>query len=217
MMEWDNNQQQQPNNQNSSNLQGIDVSGGGSSSGGMYVKVMTDEQLETLRKQIAIYATICDRLVEMHKTLTSQQDLAGCLRWIIHMKQDNPVVLELSVKWFLCFDTKSEASKESCSESVIIMPTFGIQLETQYLSGKTVSRFIPIGKILKPVLVECVTPITCYSSLSLFLRGEKQLTLVFKELRPPLKMLVPILKELCAVIGTDQSEMITDEKHDASG
>ena len=82
MMEWDNNQQQQPNNQNSSNLQGIDVSGGGSSSGGMYVKVMTDEQLETLRKQIAIYATICDRLVEMHKTLTSQQDLAGSQRFL---------------------------------------------------------------------------------------------------------------------------------------
>ncbi|CAH8344961.1 unnamed protein product [Eruca vesicaria subsp. sativa] len=78
MMEWDNNnhQQQHNNNHNSSNLQGIDVSGG-SSSGGMYVKVMTDEQLETLRKQIAIYATICERLVEMHKTLTSQQDLTG--------------------------------------------------------------------------------------------------------------------------------------------
>ncbi|CAN6916081.1 unnamed protein product [Brassica oleracea var. botrytis] len=74
MMEWDN--QQQPSNNPSSNLQGIDVNGG-SGSGGMYVKVMTDEQLETLRKQIAIYATICERLVEMHKTLTSQQDLAG--------------------------------------------------------------------------------------------------------------------------------------------
>ena len=74
MMEWDN--QQQPSNNPSSNLQGIDVNGG-SGSGGMYVKVMTDEQLETLRKQIAIYATICERLVEMHKTLTSQQDLAA--------------------------------------------------------------------------------------------------------------------------------------------
>ncbi|CAH8315016.1 unnamed protein product [Eruca vesicaria subsp. sativa] len=101
-------------------------------------------------------------------------------------------------------------------ESVIIMPTFGIQLETQYLSGKTVSRFIPIGKILKPVLVECVTPVTCYWSLSLFLRGEEQLTLVFKELRPSMKMLVPIWKALCGVIGTDQSEMITEE-HVVSG
>ncbi|CAH8315003.1 unnamed protein product [Eruca vesicaria subsp. sativa] len=72
MMEWDN--QQQRNNHNSTNLQGIDVNGG-SGLGGMYVKVMTDEQLETLRKQIAIYATICERLVEMHKTLTSQQNL----------------------------------------------------------------------------------------------------------------------------------------------
>ncbi|AEE86527.1 putative phosphatidylinositol N-acetylglucosaminyltransferase [Arabidopsis thaliana] len=102
-------------------------------------------------------------------------------------------------------------------ESVIILPTFGIQLETQYLSGKTVSRFIPIDKILKPVLVECVTPITCYWSLSLFLRGEEQLTLVFKELRPPLKMLVPIWKALCAAIGTDhQSETIAEEEHDVS-
>ncbi|XP_010548208.1 PREDICTED: WUSCHEL-related homeobox 13-like [Tarenaya hassleriana] len=70
MMEWDN--RQQPTNQNTPNLHRIDVNGGG-----MYVKVMTDEQLETLRKQIAIYSTICERLVEMHRTLTAQQDLAG--------------------------------------------------------------------------------------------------------------------------------------------
>ncbi|KAB5556705.1 hypothetical protein DKX38_007614 [Salix brachista] len=38
---------------------------------------MTDEQLETLRKQIAVYAAICEQLVEMHKTLSAQQDLAG--------------------------------------------------------------------------------------------------------------------------------------------
>ncbi|KAL2329612.1 hypothetical protein Fmac_017193 [Flemingia macrophylla] len=42
-----------------------------------YVKVMTDEQLETLRKQIAVYATICEQLVEMHKTISAHQDLAG--------------------------------------------------------------------------------------------------------------------------------------------
>lgn len=54
----------------------IDVNGNGN--GGMlYVKVMTDEQLETLRKQIAVYASICEQLVEMHKNLTAQQDLAG--------------------------------------------------------------------------------------------------------------------------------------------
>ncbi|MCI31780.1 WUSCHEL-related homeobox 13-like, partial [Trifolium medium] len=38
----------------------------------MYVKnVMTDEQIETLRKQIAAYGTICEQLVQMHKTLFS--------------------------------------------------------------------------------------------------------------------------------------------------
>ncbi|XP_010446912.1 PREDICTED: uncharacterized protein LOC104729652 [Camelina sativa] len=125
--------------------------------------------------------------------------------------KDNPV---RSLSWFCLlsgFLVMLQSRKFVKKESVIIMPTFGIQLDTQYLSGKTVSRFIPIGKILKPVLVECVTPVTCYWSLSLFLRGEEQLTLVFKELRPPLKMLVPIWKALCAVIVTDQSRTIAEE------
>ncbi|PSS29969.1 Phosphatidylinositol N-acetylglucosaminyltransferase subunit H like [Actinidia chinensis var. chinensis] len=83
-------------------------------------------------------------------------------------------------------------------ESIIIMSAFGVQLETQYGSGRTVRRFIPIDKILKPVLNECVTPVTCYWSLSLIVRGDEELTLVFKELRPPVKMLIPIWKALCA-------------------
>jgi len=43
----------------------------------LYVKVMTDEQMELLRQQISVYATICEQLVEMHKAVTTQQDLAG--------------------------------------------------------------------------------------------------------------------------------------------
>ncbi|GKV21893.1 hypothetical protein SLEP1_g31824 [Rubroshorea leprosula] len=85
-------------------------------------------------------------------------------------------------------------------ESVIIMPAFGVQLETHYSSGRIVRSFVPVGKILKPVLLECVTPVTCYWSLSLIVRGEEELMLVFKELHPPLKILVPIWKALCAAI-----------------
>ncbi|KAK4795730.1 hypothetical protein SAY86_028056 [Trapa natans] len=83
-------------------------------------------------------------------------------------------------------------------ESVLILPSFGVQLETRYRSGRIVRRFVPIGKLLKPVLQECVTPITCYWCLSLVLREEDELMLVFKELRPPLKMLIPVWKALCA-------------------
>nr|KYP64866.1 WUSCHEL-related homeobox 8 [Cajanus cajan] len=46
-------------------------------SNSLYVKVMTDEQMELLRQQISVYATICEQLVEMHKAVTTQQDLAG--------------------------------------------------------------------------------------------------------------------------------------------
>ncbi|KAL4376984.1 hypothetical protein GQ457_02G013100 [Hibiscus cannabinus] len=69
VMEWD---QQQQENQREENGN-LSVNNGGV----MYVKVMTDEQLETLRKQIAVYASICEQLVEMHKNLTAHQDLTG--------------------------------------------------------------------------------------------------------------------------------------------
>uniref|UniRef100_A0A7N1A8A4 Homeobox domain-containing protein n=1 Tax=Kalanchoe fedtschenkoi TaxID=63787 RepID=A0A7N1A8A4_KALFE len=39
--------------------------------------VMTDEQIEILRKQIAVYTVLCDKLVEMHRSLSSQRDLSG--------------------------------------------------------------------------------------------------------------------------------------------
>ena len=37
-------------------------------------QVMTDEQMETLRRQISVYATICQQLVEMHKATMAQQN-----------------------------------------------------------------------------------------------------------------------------------------------
>eukprot|EP01018_Ginkgo_biloba_P030058 Gb_17199 [translate_table: standard] len=37
-------------------------------------QVMTDEQMEILRRQISVYATICQQLVEMHKAIMAQQN-----------------------------------------------------------------------------------------------------------------------------------------------
>ncbi|XP_004500857.1 WUSCHEL-related homeobox 8-like isoform X2 [Cicer arietinum] len=48
-----------------------------SNGGFLYVKVMTDEQMEVLRQQIAVYTSISDHLVQMHKSITSQHDLSG--------------------------------------------------------------------------------------------------------------------------------------------
>ncbi|KAG4386611.1 hypothetical protein GLYMA_11G086100v4 [Glycine max] len=90
------------------------------------------------------------------------------------------------------------------AESVVIMPAFGVQLETHYVSGKVIRYFVPIDNILKPVLIECVTPVTCYWTLSLIIRGESEMVLVFKNLRPPVKMLVHVWKALCA--ATDSKE-----------
>ncbi|KAJ0097648.1 hypothetical protein Patl1_29277 [Pistacia atlantica] len=76
--------------------------------------------------------------------------------------------------------------------------------------GRIIRQFFPLDKILRPVLLECVTPITCYWSLSLVVRDEGELMLVFQELRPPVKMLVPIWKALCANID-DEKGLDTDD------
>lgn len=81
----------------------------------MYVKVMTDEQLETLRKQIAVYATICEQLVEMHKTLSAQQDLAG-------------IVTNLLQNYYFClilaFNLKLDKKFRACLESLLLHSEF---------------------------------------------------------------------------------------------
>ncbi|KAM7259823.1 hypothetical protein ACFE04_015564 [Oxalis oulophora] len=75
-------QQQQQDDDGNGNGNGnvnVNVNGNGNGEEGgiiviKYAKVMTDEQLETLREQIAVYASICDQLVQMHKTISAQQD-----------------------------------------------------------------------------------------------------------------------------------------------
>ncbi|KAK4397824.1 hypothetical protein Sango_1257900 [Sesamum angolense] len=106
--------------------------------------------------------------------------------------------------FLVCFLFRQMLRKQVEKGSVIILPAFGVQLETIYRSGRTVRHFVPIGKILKPVLNECVTPVTCYWSLSLILRGEEELLLVFKELYPPVSMLFPIWKALSAAIDNKE-------------
>ncbi|KAF6982888.1 hypothetical protein CFC21_001214 [Triticum aestivum] len=88
-------------------------------------------------------------------------------------------------------------------ESVVIMPSFGVQLEIHFWSGRVDRHFVPIGKILKPLLNECVTPVTCYWSLASLLRDEEELKLVFQKFRPPVKMLVPIWRALCAFTDSE--------------
>ncbi|CAN1127666.1 WUSCHEL-related homeobox 8 [Linum perenne] len=53
--------------------------------GGGGVKVMTDEQMEMLRKQISVYTTICDSLVQMHTSFAlNRHDLSGMLAYGDH-------------------------------------------------------------------------------------------------------------------------------------
>lgn len=69
-MEW-------PNFQQGGEMERQFQQDGGDTSNGLCVKVMTDEQMELLRKQIAVYAMICEQLVQMHKVFSAQNEIAG--------------------------------------------------------------------------------------------------------------------------------------------
>ncbi|PON76886.1 Homeodomain transcription factor [Parasponia andersonii] len=58
--------------------------GAGVAAAGLYVKVMTDEQMELLRRQISVYTTICEKLAEMHKAISARHDLSGMKLGALH-------------------------------------------------------------------------------------------------------------------------------------
>ncbi|XP_075492628.1 uncharacterized protein LOC142530697 [Primulina tabacum] len=117
----------------------------------------------------------------------------------------------IDVHHILVSNTWISFSPSSAAESVIILAAFGVQLETMFGSGRTVRHFVPISKILKPVLVECITPFSCYWSLSLIVRGEEELLPVLKGLYPPVKMLVPIWKALSVAIANGECNPTLDD------
>lgn len=108
------------------------------------------------------------------------------------------------VPWILVVGALLYLQRQRCGveqEAVVVMPTLGVQLETIYNSKTIKRRFVPLHRILWPVINEAVTPTTCYSYLALLLREDSRLTLTFLHVRPPLSMLLPIWAALCTAVG----------------
>ncbi|XP_031270076.1 WUSCHEL-related homeobox 13-like [Pistacia vera] len=72
-MEWQNFQEKQLEEEEMR----VDMELGQFQNGGLFVKVMTDEQMELLRKQIAVYTMLCEQLAQMHKAFSVQHDITG--------------------------------------------------------------------------------------------------------------------------------------------
>lgn len=65
-----NNQQQHYQNHDDNDNDNVNVTG-------LCFKVMTDDQIEVLRKQISAYATLSNQLADMYKFISAQQDLTA--------------------------------------------------------------------------------------------------------------------------------------------
>ncbi|WVZ72401.1 hypothetical protein U9M48_020868 [Paspalum notatum var. saurae] len=153
----------------------------------------------TIRILLYYIVTICLLAAVCHSLLSKDSLCLGSL-W-------NILFAGIIAKCLRCDPVKKE--------SLVIMPTFGVQLEQHFWSGRVLHKFVPIGKILKPVLNESVTPVTCYWSLALLLRDEYGLMLVFKRMHPPAKMLVPVWKALCTFIYSNTlSASVSNQLHD---
>lgn len=100
----------------------------------MYVKVMTDEQLETLRKQIAVYATICEQLIEMHKTLSAHQDLTGRYHKNSHSQLVQLPHTRIQLVQLLC--TRIQLAQLPCTRiqlaRLLPFPAVSVSLVTPY-------------------------------------------------------------------------------------
>lgn len=180
------------------------------------------------------YKHHCDKGLDIHEIFVKKSRTRVLLSYVGVVFLLANVLQSLLAKESLCLGSlwsitfgilvaKCLQYKPVKKESVVIMPAFGVQLEIHFWSGRVHRRFVPISKILKPLLNECVTPVTCYWSLVLLLRDEEELMLVFQKCRPPVKMLVPIWKALCSFTSSEcrspsaASLNRTVRKHDSFG
>jgi phosphatidylinositol glycan class H protein len=170
-------------------------------------------------KQHPRYEYVCDLqpengfpLLHTHRIIVRQRGLGSRIKWCLFL-----AVCFLSAPFFWSIFKKGEGLhwllvavgliyflRQRCGvqqEAVVVMPTLGIQLETVYHSKNVKRRFVPLHRILWPVINEAVTPTTCYTYLALLLRDDSRLTLTFLHVRPPLSMLVPIWTALCSAVG----------------
>lgn len=155
----------------------------------------------------AEYEYVCESpskqaLIQIHRILIKQNRAATSFkRWMLVLA----LLASTQVHWILAalvalaFLISRRNGVEQ--EAVVVMPTLGIQLETVYRSKHVKRRFVPLHRVLRPVINEAVTPTTCFTYLALLLRDDSKLTLTFLHVRPPLSMLVPIWTSLCAAVS----------------
>ncbi|CAL4910167.1 unnamed protein product [Urochloa decumbens] len=175
---------------------------------------MDQEQKREVPCGIYTYKHHCSMGVDVHEIFVKKSRLRVVLWYIgivfLLVNISQPLLakegLSIGSVWNITFAilvAKCLQYKPVKKESVVIMPAFGVQLEIHFWSGRVDRHFVPIGKILKSLINECVTPVTCYWSLALLLRDEEELLLVFQKSRPPVKMLVPVWKALCTLTNSE--------------
>jgi phosphatidylinositol glycan class H protein len=152
-----------------------------------------------------VYESPQDPLVHTHRIVVKNRSLGFLPKWWFGVAMLLLLLVCTKVHWMfvasaaVAFVLRQRNRVEQ--EAVVVMPTLGIQLETVYRSKNVKRRFIPLHRILWPVINEAVTPTTCFTYLALLLRDDSRLTLTFLHVRPPLSMLVPIWSALCAAVG----------------
>jgi len=82
------------------------------------------------------------------------------------------------------------AGRATASETLLLLPHLGLQVESLSVLGAARRRFEPLERIAAVVINEAVTTTCVYFYLAVALRGEGRLLLPFAALRPRLNELL---------------------------
>ncbi|KAI4990575.1 hypothetical protein ZWY2020_038938 [Hordeum vulgare] len=177
-------------------------------------------QMQGISSGMYIYTHHCESGVNIHDVFVERSPFRvmfsyiGVICFLANVCHTFlPKSLCIGSFWSVPFSTivaKCLQYKSMKKESLVIVTAFGIHIEQYFWTslsfylfytyvilhiGRVHCRFVNINKIIKSVLNECVTPVTCYWSLALLLHDEDETKL---KLHPPVKLLLPICKALCA-------------------
>ena len=97
-------------------------------------------------------------------------------------------------------------------ESLLIMEGIGLQLCTQYASGRDVTQFIEVALISEIIITEAVRVDRCFYYIACLSRGhephaEPRLIVPFRHLLPPLEQLQQIYLGARAVLWSEHEEV----------
>ncbi|CAG8614134.1 12986_t:CDS:2 [Gigaspora rosea] len=93
-------------------------------------------------------------------------------------------------------------------ESILSIRDIGIQVETVYINGRTVSRFIERSKISDIIINEGITMLQVKFYMAIIVEGQDKMVVVFQHLLPKYSILIQVYRGTRSIIFNESEESV---------